>query len=296
MAKNNYSDYVNYAAKGMSNRAIARHFGVDEKTVRNGLKKIGYNRWLIAATPDTWDFELDTPIRITDDRVAVTADWHIPLLDIPYANSFISRCKEREIRTLVIGGDFFNFDSLSQYHPKQHGDSLARELKAGWQVMEALGETFDNIYYIWGNHDARLHKTLGYTLQFKEAMRVVFGSLGDDLLSKITFSNLDHLWIEQSTGSKWYICHPANYTRVALSTARVLAAKYSANIITAHAHHCALGFAADGTKIVCEVGGLFDVSKTAYLQRTTTFPTWTQGYVILEAGKPIILDSPGFRC
>jgi len=290
------STIINLAARGMSNRAIGRQLGVDEKTVRRTLRKANYTRFLMPAVlEELTEFNLDTPISVTSDKIAITADWHVPMLDVGYANQFLADCRDRDVRDLVIGGDFFNFDSLSQYQPKQHGDNLQRELEAGWEVMKALASQFDRIYYIWGNHDARLHKSLGYNLQFREAMRVVFGSLGEDMLGKITFSNLDHIWVNQSTGGSWYICHPANYTRVALSTARTLAAKYNANVITAHAHHCALGYASDGKKVVCEVGGLFDVSKTAYLQRSTTFPTWTQGYVILEAGKPIVLDSPGFR-
>ena len=77
---------------------------------------------------------------------------------------------------------------------------------------------------------------------------------------------------------RWRLCHPATYSRVPLTTPRTLAAKFNCNVICAHAHHAAIGFASDGIKTVAEIGGLFDQTKTAYLQRTTTFPTWTPGY------------------
>jgi hypothetical protein len=288
--------YLQMASRGMSNRAIGRALNVDEKTVRNGLKRAGYKRHLVPLDlSDRFAFNLDKPITITDDKVAISADWHIPLYDPAYVNSFIEAARERECRTLIAAGDFFNFDALSSYDPKQAEAGLEGELGEGAAVMRVLLESFDRIVYLWGNHDARLHRALGFAIQFKEAMKLVFGNLGSEALDRIEFSNLDHCWVKQNDGRDWYICHPANYTRIPLSTARVLAAKLNANVITAHSHHCAVGYATDGEKVVAEIGGLFDRTKTAYLQRTTTFPTWAQGFAILENGQPMLIDSPGFK-
>jgi predicted phosphodiesterase len=287
--------YVHLASKGMSNRAIARVLNVDEKTVRNGLKRANYKRHLVPLdVEERFTFNLDTPITVTDPAVAITADWHIPLYDPEYVNYFIETCRNAEVRTLIIGGDFFNFDALSQYQPKQEEAGLERELAEGQMVMATLLETFDRIVYVWGNHDARLHKALGFSIQFKEAMKLVFGSLGTSALESIEFSNLDHCWVDQGDGRRWYVCHPASYSRIPLSTPRTLAAKYDAGVISAHAHHCAIGLATDGDKVVVEAGGLFDRTKTAYLQRSTTFPTWAQGFCILREGETLYLDSPKF--
>lgn len=290
--------YAQLASKGMSNRAIARTLKVDEKTVRNGLKRFGYKRNLVPLDlADRFAFNLDKPITVStgDSPVAITADWHIPLYDPGYVNHFIEEAQKAEAKTLVIGGDFFNFDALSQYWPKQQEAGLEMELAEGQAVMRVLLETFDKIIYVWGNHDARLHKALGFAIQFKEAMRLVFGSLGTEALDRVQFTNLDHVWVKQNDGREWYVCHPQSYNRLPLSTARAMAAKLNTNIITAHAHHCAIGYALNGTDIVCEIGGLFDRHKTSYLQRTTTHPTWVQGFAILKEGEPIYLDSPGFR-
>jgi len=235
------------------------------------------------------NIELDNPIVLPkDDLYAITADWHIPLYDPEYVNTFIEDSRERGAKKLIVAGDYFNFDALSAYYPKQEAAGLEVEIAEAMDVMKALLETFDTLYYLWGNHDARMHKALGFTIQFREAMKMVFGALGKDALERITFTNLDHMWI-----GDWYICHPGNYTRVPLSTARTLATKYNASVITAHSHHCAVGYAIDGSKVVAEIGGLFDRTKTAYLQRSTTFPTWAQGYGFLEAGK-LVVRSPGW--
>lgn len=237
---------------------------------------------------------LDTPIILPlEKEYAITADWHIPLYDPEYVNTFIEDSRDRGIRELIVGGDYFNFDALSQYE-KQDGAGLENELNEAQAVMKVLLESFDNIYYIWGNHDARLHKALGFTIAFKEAMKLVFGALGVDALKKITFTNLDHCWIGDEGEDRWYICHPRSYTRIPLTTARVLSTKYKANCITAHSHHCAVGYAIDGTSVVAEIGGLFDRNKTGYLQRSTTNPTWAQGYAFLSGGK-LIVRSPGWE-
>lgn len=281
--------YARWADAGESNRQIGRRFGVDESTVRRALDSIGYKRSLIpidvTADEGRFEFDIDVPL-VHQGDIMITADWHIPLYDPHYVNEMIRTARAEELTSLAIAGDFFNFDSLSRYDPKQTDAGLERELSEGAEVMKVLLDTFDTIYYIWGNHDARLHNALGFKLQFKEAMKMVFGSLGDEALDHMKFTNLDHMWIEDGyRDTSWYVCHPQAYTSVPLSGARKIASKVNANVITAHSHHCAVGYGVDGEKVVVEGGGLFDKNKTAYLRRTTTYPTWVQGYSWIKDGR-----------
>lgn len=279
---------------GWSNYRIADQFGVNESTIRRGLATRDVQRHLLPEDQgfeERFDVVLDVPM-VHTGNLAITADWHIPLYDAAYANQFIREAQERGHKDLLIAGDFFNFDALSAYEPKQHDAGLSKELTEGAAVMRVLLETFDKVYYLWGNHDARMHRALGFKLQFKEAMKMMFGDLGNEAMERITFTNLDHMWLENG-GNRWYVCHPMNYTQTPLTTARKLASKHNANVITAHSHHCGVGYGVDGQKVVAEAGGLFDRKKTAYLQRSTTFPTWQQGYAFLEEGR-LILRSPGW--
>lgn len=286
-------EYVPYAAQGWSNYRIADLFKVDESTVRRGLDRIGYQRHKLPEDhPTRYSFDLDTPIVIEGDAM-VTADWHIPLYDPVLVNHMIETAREKKLSTLVIAGDFFNFDALSQYDPKQDGADLEREWYEGIAVMRVLLETFDRIIYVWGNHDARMHKALGFKMKFVEAMKMTFGILGQEAMDRIEFTNLDHV-ILKSGGQSFYVCHPANYASVPLSSARKIANKVGMNVITAHSHHCAVGHAEDGEKIVIEAGGFHDRTKTAYLQRSTTFPTWQQGYIWVQDGIPSVY-SPKWR-
>ncbi len=288
--------YAKFAATE-SNRSLGRRFGVDESTVRRALDSIGYQRDLIPTEGPSWDERfniiLDTPLTHTGDLM-ITADWHIPLYDPEYVNEMIRTARAESLDTLCIAGDFFNFDALSAYSPKQESAGLEKELGEAVAVMRVLLETFDTIYFLWGNHDARMHTALGFKLQFSTAMKQVFGILGDEALERIVFTNLDHMWVYDGNGGvPWYVCHPQNYTRSPLSSATKLASKVNANVITAHSHHCAVGYGVDGQKVVAEAGGLFDRTKTAYLQRSTTFPTWVQGYAWLKGGK-LNVTSPGW--
>lgn len=247
----------------------------------------------MAGIDPSYMVELDSPLTLTGD-IGITADFHIPLYDPDYVNTMIKTFRDAGIKTLVVGGDFLNMDELSRFEDKQASAGLEFEIGEAVKVMDVLTQSFDRIIYMWGNHDARLHKALGLKLQFKHAMKLIFNELDKEGLSQIEFTNLDHVWHEnEETGERWYICHPANYTRVPLTTARILSAKLDAHVITAHSHHCAIGYAIDGEHVVAEIGGLFDKTKTNYLQRTTTFPTWTQGFAMLVDGK-LRISSPGW--
>lgn len=241
-------------------------------------------------TLDTDDF-LDQPIRHTG-AIAISADWHIPLVDWNFANKFLEHCDDAGIRTLAIAGDFFNHDALSAFDYKQESADLQTELREAKHIMRELVEQFDKIIFIWGNHDARFHKALQYKISFTAAMRLCFGDLGEEALSKIQFSNLDHFYVNDDT----YVCHPKNYSSQPLSNARKLAAKVQANVITAHSHHAAMGFDVSGRHVCVEAGGLFDATRTAYLQRSTTFPTWAQGYSLIDAEGHISMYTPRWTC
>lgn len=289
--------YAKFADDGLSNRAIGRRLGVDESTVRRALSSIEYQRKVVPE--DTGEIEerfnitLDRPLEFTGN-IMVTADWHVPLYDPVYVNQMLRDADRESLDTLLIAGDFFNFDALSQYDPKQEEAGLELELREGIAVMRVLLETFETVYYLWGNHDARMHKALGFALQFKEAMKMVFGSLGAEAMNRIVFTNLDHMWVDGHGENPWYFCHPRAYSKNPLTTPRGLIPKVNANVGCAHAHHCAVGYGVDGKMIAAELGGLFNPKVTAYLQRTTTFPNWQQGYAWLKDGG-LTVTSPGWR-
>jgi predicted phosphodiesterase len=293
------------AGDGLSNVAISDIVDCDESSVRRSLKRSGFKRHRIPTDlTERFLFDLDTPVVVKNEDLMVTADWHIPVYNPHLVNEMIETAREQEITKLVIGGDFWNKDQLSQYFPKQSSAGYKREWKEGIAVAKVLVETFEEIFFVWGNHDYRLAKSLGYALDFVDSMRLVFGVAGDEVMEKFRFTNLDHIWLlygepvlseaeaaiqglvneweRYLPHQRWYVCHPQNYTRVPLNTARTLTTKVNANVVTAHAHHAAVGYGINGKLVAAEAGGMFDPAVTAYLQRSTTFPCWTPGYGFIK--------------
>lgn len=266
---------------------------MDEASVRRGLRRAGYKPYLVPTkTMERMKVKLEAPLRIDVRKQgpgAVTADWHHPLTDYGLVNQFIDHARDiGATNWLLVAGDWFNIDALSAFDFKQDEASLPRELEGSTETMRRLLDTFGEITLSWGNHDARVHKALGYKVPFVTAMKMMFHELDADLMARIKFTNLDHVYIDTPRGP-YYVAHPKAYSSIPLSTARRLAGIHHAHILTGHSHHTALGHDPSGKFTVGELGGFFDTTKTAYLQRTTTYPKWQQGYAFIDgAGWPVI--------
>lgn len=266
--------------------------------MRRGLRKLDYRPHLVpSGIIRQLDVVLERPVRIDSRRLgpgAVTADWHHPLTDYGLVNTFIDHARDiGATNWLLVAGDWFHVDWLSSFDFKQEEASSEREILGSTVTMEKLLETFDRVVLSWGNHDARLHKALGYRVPFSVAMRWLFSELPDELMSRVELSNLDHVIVETAQGP-YYVSHPKNYTSVPLSTARRLASKELMHVVTGHSHHTAIGHDVSGKFVVAEIGGFFAADKTQYLQRTTTYPKWQNGYGFIDADGYLIVEGQGW--
>lgn len=271
--------------KHWTNQEIGDSVGVSEATVRRIFKRFPDPR--VQRIDYTVPIIVETPIHLPlDDGIMFAPDWHIPLYSREWVNRMLDRADKEKIRRLGIPGDLFNFDSLSQYDPKQIGANLKLELSEGRSIVTMLDQIFDEIIFTYGNHDARFMKSLGHKIGFADSMRAVLPST-----TNFMFSNLDHFWID--TPTPWYVCHPRSYSSVPLTTGLKLSDKYNANVVTAHSHHLAGSYAKDGKRIVVEAGGLFDRDKTEYLKASTTFAEWSNGFCWL--GEDGVMNIEGYN-
>jgi hypothetical protein len=230
-----------------------------------------------------FEFGLDKPLNLRGDW-AVTADWHVPLYDAKLVNKFLDDAQERNMTNLIIAGDYLNGDSLSQYYPKQKSAGIEKEVFEARKLMEVLAKNFNNIVFLKGNHDYRYVKSTEYRQDFVSAMKEVF--MGIELgQCKLKFTNLDHVYLN-SNGERYLIAHPTSYSKNPLSNPINIAEVYKCHVLTGHTHHCAMGYDASGSFIVGELGGFFNISQTEYLQGTTTYPNWCNGYWFVQRGKP----------
>lgn len=275
---------------------------MDEASVRRGLRKAEkaglYSPHHLPAEM-LGDFaQLDKPMRHSIERdggIALTADWHHPLTNYELVNRFLDQSDRLGVRNLAVVGDWFMMDSLSSFDSKQASAKFARELEFSNKTMEKIGGLFDRIYFTYGNHDARFHKALAYRLHFKESMRLLFADLAPAVVDKIQFTNLDHMVVETpGDGPDWYLAHPKGYSSAPLTGARKLASKYLMHVATGHSHHTAIGFDVSGRFTVAELGGFFDADKTEYLQRSTTFPNWQNGWGFLDSNGRLSMEAPGW--
>jgi hypothetical protein len=95
-------------------------------------------------------------------------------------------------------------------------------------------------------------------------------------------------------GQTWYLCHPKAYSSVPLTQRGSWWPSTAATSSRAHLHDAAVGYAADGVHVVAEIGGFQKREATAYLQRSTSYPIWQQGWGVIGTDGRLTLHSPGW--
>ena len=228
-----------------------------------------------------FEYGLDKPLELKGDW-AVTADWHVPLYDAELVNMFLDEATD--YTNLLIAGDFLNGDSLSQYYPKQKSAGIEKEVEEARSLMEVLCQNFKNIAFLRGNHDYRYTKSAEYRESFVDSMEKVFAGINRNG-ARIKFSNLDNCYLT-SNKQRYYIAHPTTYSRNPLNNPLAISETQKCHTLTAHTHHCAMGWSPCGEYVVGELGGFFNIPQTEYLQGTNTFPNWCNGYWFITGGKP----------
>jgi hypothetical protein len=215
-----------------------------------------------------------------------SSDWHLPLTSESAVLHLINEAKRRKATDwLAIAGDWFNFDALSDYLPKQRDHELYDEIIMSRRLMRILLSLFDVVYVGVGNHDVRLVKALGHRMRFEHSMELCFGSLPEQMLNRLVFTGRDYL-LHTSPEGDWRFCHTNQYAATQLTRPAKIADTFQQHVLTGHAHHHALGRSPSGLWIG-EMGGMFDVEKTVYIKRwTTTHPRMAQGYFVLRDGVP----------
>jgi hypothetical protein len=232
-----------------------------------------------------FEFGLDKPLELKGDW-AVTADWHVPLYDAKLVNEFLDDAKDYS--NLLIAGDYLNGDSLSQYYPKQKSAGIEKEISEAQALMEVLCSNFKHIVFLRGNHDYRYTKAAEYRESFIESMTEVFKDVPRHGC-KLVFSNLDHCYIT-SNKERYFIAHPDSYSKSPLNNPVAISQVKKCHVLTAHTHHCAMGWDPSGEYVVGELGGFFSIPQTEYLQGTTTYPNWCNGYWFIIKGKPYMIS------
>lgn len=280
--------YTDLADKGYGPSDIARQLGdVSEASVRRGLERAQRAGWRPPRV-ESPRIEIEQPYRYNLERggIAMTADFHFPLARYDLVERFLQESEREGLKTLGVAGDLFHADHVSRFDYKQASAGIVDEQRTGTAFIDAAAEIYDEIIISWGNHDARYQKSLHYGLDFVRSMKMMLHEAKPESLAKIRWTNLDHFYVEKFPGAQgedlWYACHPKSYSSVPLTQSRRIASKMLCNVITAHSHHHSVGWDVSGRFVCAEIGGFFDRTVTEYLQRSTQFPNWQNGYGIIR--------------
>lgn len=273
--------------------AVADAWGLGERTVQRAARKLRKKdlSQSIGQLPrffESSDLMQEVRIDGTGTNAGTgSADWHLPITNYAVAEDLVENAIRYDAtKWLVIAGDFFNFDALSDYYPKQDTAGLEQELWAASEVVSRLLDVFDRVVITKGNHDIRLLKALGFKLKFEHAITQIL-NIDKGKLERLTVTGRDYVIVETELG-EWRICHTKQYAKASLAVPARIADRYQQHVAGAHRHHHAIGFSPSG-KMIVELGGLHDESRTEYLQEwSTDFPKWQPGYMLLHQGSPYL--------
>jgi hypothetical protein len=230
---------------------------------------------IISSIPSTREMVWPSFMVVGDVQIPTT-DWNLARMV-----GYVAEKRMKKPRRMIIDGDLLNFDCWSSYPQILMSASWKEEKEACRAVLYMWLETFDEIIWLFGNHELR---------KLKAAQGVEDET---DILSmlrvpekRIKVSVLDHCIVKTPIGP-WRVCHGDDYSQGLLVKADAYAQKYQMHIVAAHAHRFGLGVDRFNRYMIVSSGGLFDSNKMAYTQiGTNARPSMAQGFTLINNGYP----------
>lgn len=98
----------------------------------------------------------------SSNNILVLSDIHIPYHDTQALSQAIQYGIDNKINAIIINGDLIDFFMISHFTNLERKRSVADELEMAREFLDVLNKTFPKvpIYFLLGNHDARLQKYL----------------------------------------------------------------------------------------------------------------------------------------
>lgn len=90
-------------------------------------------------------------------RIAALFDVHAPYHSIEALTAALDFLSDKDITTLLIGGDFFDFYGMSRYAKDPDKRNTAEEIKIGVELLQTIFDELkpENVVFKYGNHDER---------------------------------------------------------------------------------------------------------------------------------------------
>lgn len=264
----------------------------------------------------TWN----NPPRVEGDAFII-GDTQIPFHHAEFIERCLELCKRWGIKTMILGGDALDVESLSSFTPDFENDKrrvidsrsaealvkfadtlksrkreelldiigdaerengVGGEIKESRAVLKALEEHFDRLIWIMGNHEKRVLKALEKILPV-DTLATLFGA--DSPKWEVS----PYYWcVLVSGGVEWQIEHPINTGK---GSSKKLAPKFGKNIVMFHNHHYSITTDPSGEFYAIEPGMGMDESRMPYaMQRHNAADMHMVGALIVRHGKPTPLN------
>jgi hypothetical protein len=226
-------------------------------------------------------------IAVTEEKVLVISDVHIPYHDEDLLADALSRAAMENVDAIVWLGDLLDNPTFSPWGVDDLTTNFGRELEIAEGLLREAATFVGKQYWSLGNHEERWFRKLGNQCDMTHLAKVA--GLGDLIKEgRLVISQNPSLDYHHKT---WLLTHPADYSGQPLAVPGLLAEKFSQNIVSAHAHHWAMGKSPSGRFTVIESGGAFNPSLVKYTNhRVTRHRVWVQGYALLNQGRAQLFD------
>ena len=230
----------------------------------------------------------DAPLTVHLTNWLYASDLHIPLHNRTYLERLIRVGKHAGIKHLVIGGDLFDFQSLSE-HPKEDREVGYDDSKrVAGRILRLLGEDF-HLYIVPGNHDRRYAKRLGGYIDFKDLIWAALA--GERTKYPITVSNNDYIYINEGEAG-WVVGHPRFFSTIPAKGGAEVAMIQRRNVCGAHNHIIGMMQSKCGNFWAVDPGHMTEPAMTPYKVRSeglSKFPAWRPGFMLVQNNIPQIM-------
>jgi hypothetical protein len=302
--------------------AIADHFGITQEGARSKYRlerSLFVNPVFESPYPS-----FDNPLVMEGDAI-VFPDTEFPYHNAEFINNCLDLADAWKIDKAILAGDALHFNSISKWEASWKADgnagisekaekdlldldlsSSARqkiiaiiqkydtpsENDAGSEIatsrdcLTRLGQQFEKVDYVIGNHDGRFLAALNSPIFARQLLQFIGVDNPKFRIAPYYFS-----WLDTERG-RFRIVHPKG---AAASTAYNLASKFQCHILMAHSHRWSVLKDRSGSFYAIQMGCCVDETKLAYAaQRDVAGDAHALGAVIVRGGYPFLLgvDTP----
>ena len=160
-------------------------------------------------------------------------------------------------------------------------ENISEEIKISRSMLRRIGDTFQDVVFVIGNHEGRLLRTMNSPLFSKFLIQFIGVDNPVFRIAPYYYS-----LIETIKGT-FRVVHPKG---AAKSTSTQLASKFQQHILMAHSHRWAHQYDISGQFHAIQMGCCVDESRLAYVgQRDNTSDKHKLGAVIVRDGFPYLL-------